>query len=189
MRRGTTIIFLFGLFFVCVIGAIGYFLTHKNISIYKQSKRVNTPSASVVLSESLPQEVSIIEKNNAQILQDERVGYKMQIPNDTRIKTRDGSVLFYKTDAFLLGGIHIFENPNNLTLEEWLSELNTKEGFTFYQERQKLRINNVEVIKIPVEGEIETYEYFFKKDTSIVGITLPARDDFNQYIQSVQLIN
>ena len=189
MRRGTTIIFLFGLFFVCVIGAIGYFLTHKNISIYKQSKRVNTPSASVILSESLPQEVSIIEKNNTRILQDERVGYKMQIPNDTRIKTRDGSVLFYKTDAFLLGGIHIFENPNNLTLEEWLSELNTKEGFTFYQERQKLRINNVEVIKIPVEGEIETYEYFFKKDTSIVGITLPARDDFNQYIQSVQLIN
>lgn len=183
MRRGTAIFIFIGLFFVCAISGVGYFLSLENT---RTSERSDVP---IVLG-VLPEGVSVIEKEGNRILRDERVGYEMEIPDDTRLKTEGSRILLYssESDVPVLGGINIFKSNNNLSLEEWVEALHQEIGFLYYDEREKITINEVEVIKIKVEGEIETFEYYFKKDNAIVGISLPAHTDFNHYIQSIRIL-
>ncbi len=166
--------FLIGLFFVCVIGSIIYFL------VALESQKF----------ELIEEGVKVLKKNRENILTDERVGYEMKLPQEILLKTKEDMILFYSSHekSLVVGGIRIFENENNLTLHEWIEKLHKEIGFLYYDSRENIKIGGIDAIKIKVEGEIETYEYFFKKENKIVGISLPTDRRFMEYVQSVRLI-
>ena len=175
--------FLIGLFFVCVVCGVAYYLS---IQIVRIPPGEHTPIA----SEALLEGVSIVEKEGSRILMDNRAGYEMEIPDDVLLKTEGNRILFYSSDPDLpvLGGIHLFENKEDLSLEEWVEAEHKKIFFLFYDGRQKIDIGGVEVIKIQVEGEMEYYDYFFKKDDKIVGVSLVGKDYSGKYIESMKII-
>ncbi|HRH23846.1 MAG TPA: hypothetical protein PK295_04425 [Candidatus Magasanikbacteria bacterium] len=183
MRRGPTILFLIGLFFVCVISGVVYFLSIQDV-------RIPAEEHTAMVSEPLPKGVSVVEKDGSRILTDNRAGYEMVIPDDIDLKTEEDRILFYSREPHLpvLGGIHIFENTEGLSLEEWVENEHKKSFFLFYDERQKSNIGGIELIKIQVEGEMEYYSYFFKKDGKIVGISLVGQNYSDKYIESIKII-
>jgi hypothetical protein len=141
-------------------------------------------------SDTLPAGVSVVDRGGQRILRDERVGYEMEIPEDVTLKNKDGVILFNSTDSGLpvLGGVNTFENVENLSLKDWVYKLHQEKGFLYYEERENIKIGDIDVIKIKVEGEIETYEYFLKKGDKIVGLSFPVNDYFDKFIQSIQII-
>ena len=110
--------FLIGLFFVCVVCGVAYYLS---IQIVRIPPGEHTPIA----SEALLEGVSIVEKEGSRILMDNRAGYEMEIPDDVLLKTEGNRILFYSSDPDLpvLGGIHLFENKEDLSLEAFNNAL------------------------------------------------------------------
>lgn len=188
MRRGTTIVFFIGLFFVFGIGLAAYFLVPRNVDVPEEEREISDTPPTIL--ESLPEGVSVVEKNGERILKDERVGYEMSISSDIHVKTEGNRILFYSSEPELpvLGGIDIYENSDNVSLEKWVEDEHRQVFFLFYDERQKINIGGFELIKIRVEGEMDYYNYFFKKDNKIVSISLVGEDYSDKYIESIKLI-
>lgn len=179
-----------GVFFVIalIVAAYFYFAENVNAPIQEENTTSTTPQT---LSDALPEGVSVIEKNGERVLRDERVGYEMQIPEDIRLKTEKNIVLFYSNEPDLpvLGGIEVYKNIENLSLDEWLENLNKEVFYTFYDQREKIKFQDLETIRIPVEGEAEYYDYFFRQGDKIVGVTLIGKDYSGKYLENFKVLN
>lgn len=173
----------FSVFFVFAIFVAFYFITEKNTHVKSSIMETSRET-----SHSLPEGVMVIEKQGKKILSDQRVGYEMEIPNDIQVTSEGNTVLFYssETDLPVLGGITIYENPRALTLEQWLENFHKEFFFTFYHERKKVQFGEIETIRIPIEGEMEYYDYYLKKDNKIIQITLVGEEYSGKFLESIK---
>ncbi len=184
MGRGTAIGFMFGLFFVFSFSVIAYFVSLEKVRIPQED------TISRVSEVSLPSGVNVIEKEGKRILRDDRAHYEMVVPHGVSLKTEGERVLFQssESDVPIVGGIRIFENKDDLSLDAWLADEHAKNFFLLYDKREKSRVGDVEMVKIPVEGEGEYFNYFFTNNSFVVGITLLGEEYAGAYVESIKII-
>ena len=187
MRRGAAIFIFIGLFFVCVISAVVYFLSLENT-------RVSKAGDVLVGSTVLPEGVSVVEEEGNRILRDERAGYEMEMPEEISVIVgRDNNILFYSDISIpdygtVLGGIGIFDR-DNLSLEDWVARLHKETFLVFFEERERIDKGDLEIIKIKMDGPGEPYDYFFLHKDKIINVSWVTGDYLDTYIQNIVFMN
>lgn len=187
MRRGTAIFIFIGLFFVFVVSAVAYFLIHQNV-------RTLRGDDTSIFSESLPKGVGIVEKDGKRILRDERVGYEMELPEEiSAVVGKDNNILFYSDISIpdygsVLGGVGIFDR-DSLSLEDWVARLHKETSLVFFEERERIDKQDLEIIKIKMDGPGEPYDYFLLHKDKIINVSWVTGDYLDTYIQNIVFMN
>ncbi len=144
----------------------------------------------------IPEGVKIEIQDGTKLIKNELADYEVEVPKDLIVQGENSSHIKVFTkesspDNCPLCPPHIqfsqIKNSSKLSLEDWLQKQNEEVGFLFWDEREKININNIEGYKIKEEGDPEQYNYYFAKNDKIYVITTLLDTPYLEVIKSFKL--
>jgi len=147
--------------------------------------------------DQIPEGVTIIKEKDKKLIKNEVEGYEIEIPKAFIVKGKESSKLevlskeniLMQTEGYFHSELLInrIENPQNLSLENWLQKQHEEFGFLYWDQREKVEINDILGYKIETEGPIEDYHYFFARNSKIYVVTIPCSSEYLYLIESFRL--
>jgi hypothetical protein len=142
--------------------------------------------------------IKITKNNGKKIVQNVAQGYSIELPQNLILARSISSdkLNFFDPETMcaspscepILGIVVSQDNPESLSLDEWMRSAEDKAGQPIYEPREQLSFNGQAVFKVTeiIPDKFDGYYYFWTKGTNVYYIRISKFDDitYSEYIKT-----